>query len=54
MTQIYIKICDFGGMAINAAALDPRIKATVTSTIYDIAGVIPYDKMETFFKTNLN
>ena len=30
-----IGICGFGGMAINAAALDPRIKATVTSTMYD-------------------
>ena len=27
-----IGICGFGGMAINAAALDPRIKATVMST----------------------
>lgn len=29
-------ICGFGGFAINAAANDPRIKATVASTMYDI------------------
>ena len=32
-------ICGWGGMAINAAALDPRIKATVTSTMYDMTRV---------------
>lgn len=32
-------ICGFGGMAINAAAADPRIKATVTSTMYDMSRV---------------
>ena len=32
-----IGICGFGGMAINAAALDPSIKATVASTMYDIS-----------------
>ena len=32
-------ICGFGGMAINAAALDPRIKATVASTMYDMSRV---------------
>ena len=30
---------DFGGMAINAAALDTRIKATVASTMYDMTRV---------------
>ncbi len=30
-------ICGFGGFAINAAALDTRIKATVASTMYDIS-----------------
>ncbi|MEF2642924.1 MAG: alpha/beta hydrolase [Paramuribaculum sp.] len=30
-------ICGFGGFAINAAANDPRIKATVASTMYDIS-----------------
>lgn len=32
-------ICGWGGMAINAAALDTRVKATVTSTMYDMARV---------------
>lgn len=32
-------ICGWGGMAINAAAIDPRIKATVASTMYDISRV---------------
>ena len=30
-----IGICGWGGMAINTAALDTRIKATVASTMYD-------------------
>ena len=30
-------ICGFGGFAINAAAMDTRIKATVASTMYDIS-----------------
>jgi fermentation-respiration switch protein FrsA (DUF1100 family) len=34
-----IGICGFGGMAVNAAALDPRIKATVASTMYDMSRV---------------
>ncbi len=34
-----IGICGFGGMAINAAAIDPRIKATVASTMYDMSKV---------------
>lgn len=34
-----IGICGWGGMAINAAALDTRIKATVVSTMYDMARV---------------
>ncbi|WP_440330061.1 alpha/beta hydrolase [Mitsuokella multacida] len=33
-------ICGFGGMALNAAAIDTRIKATVTSTMYDMSRVI--------------
>ena len=32
-----IGICGFGGFAINAAAIDTRIKATVASTMYDIS-----------------
>ena len=31
-----IGICGWGGFAINAAAMDTRIKATVASTMYDI------------------
>lgn len=34
-----IGICGWGGMAVNAAALDPRIKATVASTMYDMTRV---------------
>lgn len=33
-------ICGFGGFALNAAANDPRIKATVTSTMYDMTRVL--------------
>ena len=32
-------ICGFGGMALNAAAMDTRIKATVASTMYDMTRV---------------
>lgn len=42
-----IGICGFGGMAINAAALDPRIKATVASTMYDMSKV----NVEGYFKS---
>lgn len=34
-----IGICGWGGLAINAAALDPRIKATVAVTMYDMARI---------------
>ena len=34
-----IGICGWGGMALNTAALDTRIKATVASTMYDMARV---------------
>lgn len=34
-----IGICGWGGMAINTAALDTRIKATVASTMYDMSRV---------------
>ena len=34
-----IGICGWGGMAINAAAVDTRIKATVVSTMYDMTRV---------------
>ena len=34
-----IGICGWGGMALNTAAIDTRIKATVTSTMYDMTRV---------------
>lgn len=34
-----IGICGWGGMALNTAALDTRVKATVTSTMYDMSRV---------------
>lgn len=34
-----IGICGWGGIAINAAAADPRIKATLASTMYDMSRV---------------
>lgn len=33
-------ICGWGGMALNAASIDTRIKATVSSTMYDMSRVI--------------
>lgn len=35
-----IGICGWGGFALNVAAQDPRIKATVTSTMYDMTRVM--------------
>ena len=35
-----IGICGWGGIALNAAAIDTRIKATVTTTMYDMSRVI--------------
>lgn len=34
-----IGICGWGGMALNAAAIDTRIKATVAATMYDLTRV---------------
>ncbi len=34
-----VGICGWGGMALNAAAIDTRIKATVASTMYDMSRV---------------
>ena len=34
-----IGICGFGGMAVNAAAIDPRIKGAVAMTMYDMSKV---------------
>ncbi len=33
-------ICGWGGMALNAATVDPRIRATVTTTMYDMSRVM--------------
>ncbi len=43
-------ICGWGGMALNAASLDTRIKATVTSTMYNMTRVTAkgyYDEADT-------
>lgn len=48
-----IGICGFGGMALNAAIIDTRIKATVTITMYDMTRVSAkgyYDKMTIYEK----
>ena len=45
-----IGICGWGGIALNAAAADPRIKATVASTMYDmtrVSGNGYYDSADT-------
>lgn len=34
-----IGICGWGGLALNTAAIDTRVKATVTSTMYDMSRV---------------
>lgn len=34
-----IGICGWGGIALNTAAIDPRVKATVASTMYDMSRV---------------
>lgn len=34
-----IGICGWGGIALNAAAIDPRIKVTIASTMYDMSRV---------------
>ena len=56
-----IGICGFGGMALNAAAMDTRIKATITSTMYDMTRVTAngyFDSMDANaryeLKKNLN
>ena len=51
-----IGICGWGGIALNAAAIDTRIKATVTTTMYDMSrvnanGYFDYDKSESTLKT---
>lgn len=51
-----IGICGFGGMGLNAAAMDTRIKATVTSTMYDMSRVNAngyFDSMDADARYNL-
>ena len=50
-----IGICGWGGMALNVAAMDTRIKATVASTMYDMSrvtanGYFDYEKDEATLK----
>ena len=48
--SVSLGICGWGGMALNAAAIDTRIKATVTSTMYDMSRVNAngyFDAMDT-------
>jgi fermentation-respiration switch protein FrsA (DUF1100 family) len=45
-----IGICGFGGMALNAAAIDKRVKAVATTSMYDMSRVMAkgyFDKMTT-------
>ena len=42
-----IGICGWGGYSINAAAIDPRIKATVSITMYDMSRVTVYGYNDT-------
>ena len=39
--------CGWGGYSINAAAIDPRIKATVSITMYDMSRVSVYGYNDT-------
>ena len=50
-----IGICGWGGIALNATAIDTRIKATVVTTMYDMSrvnanGYFDYNKDETTIK----
>lgn len=50
-------ICGWGGFALNDAAMDTRVKATVISTMYDMSRVIAngyfdYEKDEATLKKN--
>jgi uncharacterized protein len=43
-----IGICGYGGMALNAAAIDKRVKAVATTSMYDMSRIMAkgyYDKM---------
>ena len=48
-----IGICGWGGIALNAAATDTRIKATVASTMYDMTRVSGNDYNDAFDNDSL-
>lgn len=48
-----IGICGFGGFALNAAAQDTRIKATITSTMYDMTRVTAKGYNDSMFPEDL-
>lgn len=45
-------ICGWGGMALNATAIDTRIKATVTSTMYDMSRVNAFGYFDSLDEEN--
>ena len=51
-----IGICGFGGMALNAVAVDKRIKAVATTSMYDMSRVMScgyYDKLTLGLRTQI-
>ncbi len=51
-----IGICGFGGMGLNAAAIDKRIKAAATTSMYDMSRVMAkgyYDKLTVGQRTQM-
>jgi fermentation-respiration switch protein FrsA (DUF1100 family) len=51
-----IGICGFAGMALNAVAVDKRVKAVATTSMYDMSRVMAkgyYDKMTIGERTNM-
>ena len=48
-----IGICGFGGFALNAAAQDTRIKATVTSSMYDMTRLTAKGYNDSMFEEDL-
>lgn len=47
-----IGICGWGGMALNAAAIDTRVRATVTATMYDMTRVTANGYFDACFSLN--
>ena len=51
-----IGICGFGGMALNATAIDKRVKAVATTSMYDMSRVMAkgyYDKLTSEQRTQM-